>query len=367
MKKWVLTIMALTFVVNSAFADGGYNNGGGHHGGATRPPSKIHDDNDEPFKVSEFFCGIIGGGVGGFVLNKAGANTPFTFLGAILGGVLGVKFCRWLHDPERLGKQAAVFAANLDAPICSERVWRSDDYHGTLKILAQSVHKNNGRTCKLFETTIVDNKTHDLIKAKTKAWACRDRDGEWHMSKERWMSRDREDYRVCGNYPWPPRGDEEDENCGGSVSVGRVEPPRDLPIGPVTVQWDLGAFRRRINDYDNYRSLKLARRVREFPGEIEEGLMKAVSDDGRAAVIYFSNERQVIVPMDDVGIECRGSRLCYEMDVTSRDGLHGRMQYVFNNGDVVVNDLMNGKQIRPASWINVLDRAGDVSRASPLR
>ncbi len=358
MKKLTLLVAALSMTVSTAFAS---NN--------SCPEGYNDPQRGESFSASEFFCGIIGGATAGLAVNKVGASTPGTFLGAILGGVIGVNFCKYLNDDSQVGAQAAAFNANLDANLCQVRSWKSSQYHGSLRILVESWNVNGGNgelaadnQCKLFETSIY--KSNNQYVGTTKAWACKNNQGQWILTKENWISK--KGYQACGNYAWPPR-DQNGQNSGGSVAVGTpVVAPTPINVGPIRMSWGLEQFRRRINDYGYVRSMQLAVRTR-YAGEVELGLFKALSDDGRSVIVYFDENRQIIAPIQNVGIECRGSGLCQGVQVTTRDGLSGELQYVFQNGDVVVNDPMNGIQLRPSSYIQSATSLGLNPVSGPQR
>ena len=94
----------------------------------------------------------------------------------------------------------------------------------------------------------------------------------------------------------------------------------------------------------------------QFAGYPALGDFIALSDDGRSVIFFSSETRRPVIPIEDIAIECRGSGLCMEEDVTTRDGLVGTVQYIFQNGDVVIRDNngrnARGLQIRPANYIN---------------
>ena len=332
MKRWVLSILVTSFVASTALADGG-----------ERPEYS----NKTPMGIKQFFCAVAGGTAAGVIIKNAGASNPVTFLGALLGGAIGADFCKWFSNDKNMGAQAAAFEAGLDGKMCSEKSWSSAHYRGRIKILAESwslggtVEVSGNNVCKRFETTIHEH--GGKFVGRTKAWACKSPEGNWIVTRDNWISK--KGVTTCDGTVGI--------DDGGSVSVGdgRVFPPTPIDIGRIRGNWSLERLRRHVNDFGVERSFKLARRT-EFAGEVEVGVMKALSDDGRGVIIYFSPTRQVVAPIDDVGLACRDSELCFDSEVTTRDGLSGTFQYVFRNGDVVINDVNRGIKLRPGSYLN---------------
>ena len=335
MKRITLAFLASTLVVSTGFADGGYSRGSG-----------------KPLKLGEFFCALVGGTAGGVITHAAGGSNPITFIGALIGGAIGVDACRWFGNEKNLGAQAAAFQAGLDDGSCGERSWRSGSYHGRLTVIAESyevggVNQEAGgdNTCKFFETTIHENGGKYI--GRTSAWACKS-SGQWIVTRKNWVSKS--GYKTCNGQRLP-------ENGEGSVTIGdgRVVSPTPIDICRIRGTWSLEKLRRKVNDYGVERSMMLAKRT-EFAGYPELGDFKALSDDGRSVIFFSSPERQLVVPIEDVAIECRASGLCNDVEVTTRDGLRGDLQYIFQNGDVVIRDNngrnAKGLQIRPANYIN---------------
>lgn len=340
--KAVLAVIAISMLAQFSKADGGPR----LERAQPRTSPSATADASTNLSLGEFFCGLAGGTATGVFLRKAGAADPVTFIGALIGGVIGYKFCQYLNDDEARGLNNAA-RTGLDGRMCQETRWSGGKYHGTLEVLAESTHSagigeaSQGFTCKMFETTIFEKPNRYV--GRSKAWACNRDVGSWVITDERWVSK--QDVRYCRSTGLPGSG-------GGSVSIGdgRVAPPVSVEAGRIRGFWSLEQFRRRVMDYGIERGLKLAVRT-EFGGEVEVGLMKALSDDGRGVIVYMSPTYQRVVNIDQVGIECRHSRLCYDTQVQTTDGLSGTLQYVFNNGDVVVNDPMNGIQLRPGRML----------------
>lgn len=329
----MLGIVAICMLVSAARADSGYS----QHTRYERNESK-------PLSISEFFCAVAGGTAAGVIMKSAGANDPFTFLGVLVGGLIGADFCKWVRDDVNIGAQSAAFRAGLDSPVCSQKSWQSRHYKGNLNIISESwktgSHYDAGtdNICKQFETTIFEHSGKFV--GRTQAWACKNNVGNWIVTHENWINK--QNVKTCGS----SRID-----SGAYTGQSRVEAPTEINTRHIRGVWSLERFRRHVNDLGTERVLKLARRT-EFPGEVEVGILKALSDDGRGVIIYFSPERQVVVGIDDVAIECRATDLCYNSEVTTKDGMAGKLQYVFRNGDVVINDLKRGIKMRPASYLN---------------
>lgn len=334
-QRLVLSILAVSMLASAAFADGGER------------PARYDRHDKKPFKISEFFCAVAGGTAAGVIVKNAGASDPITFLGVLVGGLIGADFCRWVSDDKNLGAQAAAFEASLDGKMCSEKSWSSSHYRGQLKVLAESwqtsghnAEASSENICKYFETTIHEHSGKFV--GRTKAWACKSPQNSWIVTRENSISK--KGVKYCNN-PDYDYGD-------GSVSVRhrRIVEPTEINIGRIRGHWGLEHLRRHVNDYGVERTLKLARRTK-FRDEVEVGVLKALSDDGRGVIIYFSPRRQVVAPISDVGIECRATQLCYDSEVSTRDGLHGTFQYIFQNGDVVINDVNNGIKLRPGHYL----------------
>jgi hypothetical protein len=355
MKKLVLTVVTASMLVSSAFADGGSH------------------DYHAPFKLRDFFCALAGGATGGVIGAKAVGGFVPSFLGAILGGAIGVNFCKYL-DSSASTAQLAAYEGGLDKNLCEESSWNTDDYHGKLRILAESSAINGGygelsteNTCKQFHTTIISNSTGRKV-GETTVWACKTSEqnlkAQWIVTQENWINK--RDIRRC-NQPiqvQPPT-----EVCaGGSVSVGngRVPLPAPIPVGlgpvgsPVgRIMWGVESLRRKVNDYGVTRGMLLAHRVPyDWSDRVEVGFFEALSDDGLGVVMYLSPEKQIVVPLSEVGIECRGtSNICPDIEVTTGVygdfvPLKGTLDYVFQNGDVVVNDRYQGIRRRPGIAVN---------------
>jgi hypothetical protein len=328
--RFVLIFLLMSMLAQMAKADGGIGReaSGSRSGGSS-------------LTFGEFLCGVAGGTATGVVLKNAGAGDPVTFFGALLGGVIGTKFCRYLNDDVAQGLQRAA-RSGLEGGMCQQTRWSSGGYHGTLEILGESWSKANPREaafdsiCKLFETTIYERPKRFL--GRSKVWACRNSGGDWIVTEERWVATN--DIKLCRQTS--PQGPENRLSAG----AGGVPSPIKIQDGRVQGFWSLDQFRRRANDFGVERGLLLAVRT-EFPGQVEVGFMKAVSDDGRGVIVYISPQYQRIVNIDQVGIECRASQLCSDNIVETADGIKGTLLFIFKNGDVVINDPMNGFVLRP--------------------
>ncbi len=351
MKKLVLGLIAVLMVISSARADGG-----DRRGGTIGIGEKAKRSSSGTVSVGEFFCAIAGGFAGGAIVKHAGGGDPVTFIGALIGGLIGVNFCQYLNDPVAQGLQQAA-REGLDN--CGREVkWRGNDYYGTLKVLAQGYHKNHNsdlgteNICKYFETSIYENNGRRV--ARTKAWACKNPTDQWNVTHENWVIKEK--MTAC---------DGRIVDGGGSVGI-IVEP--DVRVSPIrNPRWNIGVLTRMVDDYGVDRNMKLARRVctkraedrtnrcLESWSRPELGVFKAVieSDNSSAVLLFESNRRaSVLAQIDEVGVECRGTNVCAGLPVDNAqttDGLNGFIQYLFQNGDIVINDENRGIQIRPDS------------------
>lgn len=360
MKKLILSLMAISLILSSARADGGH----------------------KPLKLKELFCVLAGGTATGVVVKSAGGNGPATFLGFLLGGLIGADFCSWATD-QNLAAQAAAFekSLQLDDATCGQTYsWESSKYKGQLVILGEngwdklSDRENDEiNICKQFETTIYKKNEGNKYIGRTKAWACRKKihNSAWVIAHDNQV----EDKKYCGgSVSIDPGGSVSVGGSQGSVSIGDCDfyPPRPIDVGNVgVIPWSLDSYSRIVNDNGVMRRFMLAYRTRSSEGYgVGLGYMKAVSEDGRGVII--EGMESIPVSVSNVGIECRTSGLCENEFVTTRSQTaQGTIRFIFANGDVVVDDSSKGRKVVPQSDIirgqtEILDNSYN-GRATRLR
>jgi hypothetical protein len=355
MKKLIFAFLASSIFLSQAFADGGYS----CHSGCSEAR--------RPISQSEFLCAVGGGTAAGIIADNAGAGGPVTFLSALIGGFIGVDFCKWFGNKKNVGAQAAAWEADLDNSSCGSRAWEGSEYHGRLRVLAESFAMNNNerqdstKPCKLIETTIFETGGRHKFIGRTQAWACKQEQGSWIITYENSVNKD--GMKTCSNQSLSA-------GTGNSVSINRGENGYSQGPAPISqkidtryiqAMWGPGLFKsRHVNDRGVMRGLKLAART-EYVGELEVGVLKSTSDDGRAVFMYMAPGLHRAVAMDDVGIECRTTGLCSTVEVSSRAGSfngsqveprQGMFQYIFRDGSVGINDRFNGITWVPGNLLN---------------
>jgi hypothetical protein len=149
----------------------------------------------------------------------------------------------------------------------------------------------------------------------------------------------------------------------GSVTIdtGRMRTPDNTAPshGQVSVGyggWDLNTILTRVMDSGVFRSMFVASRGHSYRSSrmIEMGVLSAVSLDGRSAILSIGKNYQPVVVSSDIALECgvnntRQGPVCHRNQRSARvqtsSGLitlNGYQQFMFYNGDAVINDSMNG-------------------------
>lgn len=94
MKRLMLGILAVTMLLMSAArADGG-----------SQSRERYNRNDQKHLSIKEFFCAVAGGTAAGVIVKKAGGNDPITFLGVLVGGLIGADFCKWVSDDKNMGE-----------------------------------------------------------------------------------------------------------------------------------------------------------------------------------------------------------------------------------------------------------------------
>lgn len=318
----------------------------------------------EPKRVSEGVCAIGGGVVGGLIGHHLIGKDPVTAVLALIGGVIGYDYCKnYVNNPRYqsfVQLQDSISKGFARQPGPRSFTAESDDFLAGISILSYGEKSGilNSSKCVLFEATVYRKgrtSREDALMGKIqRVWACETQSGEYQIVRNSQGIRE-------VRFPSESQSSMDGSRSSGS-SVGTFArlsrnwrkldysqfSPRTkvkkLKTNPVTGKDEIvesspflmnragekGFFAGREMIQDGYYGIKMA---------IDVALVD--SKYNYAPPVY---ER-------DVAIECNELNYCQAFQVRNVefDGviLNGTAQYIFPNGDMIVDDSKNGFYIVP--------------------
>lgn len=317
---------------------------------------------NEPKKIDEFFCVLIGGVGLGAIVNNITQSTPATVMAAFIGGAIGNDYCKnYVNNAEYRTLSQVLREEIGQRPGASSVRVQTEKVHAALTIFEDGERSESWGTsqCIYFEASVykkayAPNITmgQDPFMGRTNHyWACQNQSGDYEITRSNSGIR-----QLRVNTGTVPMGGIMSSSTSGITRAEvntwtRIDFDK-MSVAPVAKDINTGAVG----------PLKMINRLWEpgfFAGRATVQGIKGVkvSNGGNKegdGYGYLANDSQV-------GVECNvimpgmTTPFCRSFDVrnVAFEGMKisGRASYIFQDQSMMVMDDMNGPQIIPMNLL----------------
>ena len=303
----------------------------------------------EPKRADEGLCAIGGALVGGVLGHQFVGKNPATALLAILGGAIGYDYCvNYVNNPRYQALKDLIRDGFGKRPGPRSFKAETNEFVAGIYILAYGTKSEvfGQRNCVNFEASVYKQDGRFMGRVQP-LWACETQSGDYEI-----MRNNHGIYIVNLTSGSGSVGVGSGSSAGTYASVSRYWKKLDFsqmttgttvtdrttgkkrPVLLMNRRGEYGFFAGRVITQDGYYGVKMA-----------TDIALVGSEQNYTSVSYEQ----------DVAVECNELNYCQAFQVRNVkfDGavLNGVAQYIFQNGDMIVIDSVNGNYIVPKEYL----------------